>query len=593
MEENKRVCPNCQTPVDEGVRFCPKCGARIEPDATGQGAQEQGTQEQINQGENTQTQDTQGQGTQEQINQEQNTQAQGGQWQGTQTQGQATQGEYYAAQGAQAQAAQGEYYAPEGTNTSSGKSLGKNKFILLGIIAAIVVVVIVVIAVLVSRPKTVDLNKYLSLECEGYDGYGYVTSVFDEDAFLADYDGKLKVKARGQSLESLLIGIADPVEAFYYYCVWYELDYGDLDENALSNGDTITLKWDCDDDSAKSMFGVKLKYSDTELTVEGLTELKEVDAFEGVTLVSTEPYPIGTIELINDSETKGVADLTASDFELSAESGVRNGDVITITLTDDAIDYLVNAYGEKPVETTMQYTVDDMDEKVAQLSDITDDFMDEIVEEAKDELVSHESAYYNYSYEHLDSVDYVGAMLFSDEKGLENEGSFKTRLVLVYRLNSTVDDDSFSYFSYVKLYSPMLMSDGTMELQDDRMLACNHSFYYHHDHHGSMIYMRTGYETLAETIDAINEDMSEFLTCDSDVDDSMEVEQTEVDVDDAFFEDEESETADGETEEVSEDEESDDEESEDEESDEETSEDEEADTESEEDEAAEETDEEQ
>jgi hypothetical protein len=46
----------------------------------------------------------------------------------------------------------------------------------------------------------------------------------------------------------MLTGIS-PAELLLDSCVEYELDKS----KALSNGDTVTLKWDCEDDLAKKI----------------------------------------------------------------------------------------------------------------------------------------------------------------------------------------------------------------------------------------------------------------------------------------------------------------------------------------------------
>jgi len=121
---------------------------------------------------------------------------------------------------------------------------------------------------------TVDLNKYMTIEVTGYDSRGTAKYTFDRKSFIEDYSDKIKINSK-KSSDTASLGLMldmSPAELLLDSCVKYELDKS----KELSNGDVVTLKWNCEDNLAKENFNVKLKYSDIKHKV---SELKEVDKF--------------------------------------------------------------------------------------------------------------------------------------------------------------------------------------------------------------------------------------------------------------------------------------------------------------------------
>ena len=102
---------------------------------------------------------------------------------------------------------------------------------------------------------TVNLNKYVTIESSGYDSMGTAMSTFDYDAFEDDFSGKIKLSKNAKSNELAMEFFEgdDPSELLIDMCVSRKLDkYSDL-----SNGDIVTLEWDCDEEVAKNCTIVK------------------------------------------------------------------------------------------------------------------------------------------------------------------------------------------------------------------------------------------------------------------------------------------------------------------------------------------------
>ena len=59
--------------------------------------------------------------------------------------------------------------------------------------------------------KTIDLNKYISVDVDGYDSFGKASATFDYDAFRKDYSDKIKLVKKDNLVSSLgvLSGLTD------------------------------------------------------------------------------------------------------------------------------------------------------------------------------------------------------------------------------------------------------------------------------------------------------------------------------------------------------------------------------------------------
>ena len=118
-------------------------------------------------------------------------------------------------------------------------------------VAALLILSIVLYFVLLSTP-TVNLDKYIEIEAEGYNTVGTAKVTFDEDRFYNDCDKKIKYKGEGPS------GSKDYYNAAEH--LYMEYVNGALDKkDNLSNGDKINYVWDIDEDAVEDYFKIKFK----------------------------------------------------------------------------------------------------------------------------------------------------------------------------------------------------------------------------------------------------------------------------------------------------------------------------------------------
>ena len=156
------------------------------------------------------------------------------------------------------------------------KSFELKKFPLkvVGVAVAVVAVFIIILCVSINSGKTINLNKYLTIETDGYDGYGTVKVSVDWDSIEAKYGKKVSYTKMAKK-EKVQLWYDGPVDMLSdYVSVKVEKSSG------LSNGDEVTYTWDIDDELS-DYINCKIKYTDGTCKVSELTEIGKFDAFDG------------------------------------------------------------------------------------------------------------------------------------------------------------------------------------------------------------------------------------------------------------------------------------------------------------------------
>ena len=163
-------------------------------------------------------------------------------------------------------------------------------------------------------------------------------------------------------------------------------------------------------------YNVVFVCEDIEATVKDLEELPEIDLFESFSIsfegVSSEGYVI-------DYTTRNSTPIGDVFYSLSSDKGLSNGEVITVTVTGlsmDIDDMARNAH-YKISRKTMDVTVDGLDEYVKSISEITDEFAEQIQERAFEVYKSdHTWARYN-------SLEAVGTYFLNSNSSTEHKNT--------------------------------------------------------------------------------------------------------------------------------------------------------------------------
>ena len=157
----------------------------------------------------------------------------------------------------------------------------------------------------------------------------------------------------------------------------------------LSNGDTITASITYDNEIA-GQSKIQFTGETVTLAVEGLQPVIEIDPFEGLKVTFTGKAPNGKVEFSYEGSNAEVKNYR---FTADKKDGLRNGDVVTISINADDENTLKAGYAFSKKEA--QYTVSDLDEYVAAYADLTEDFLTKVKAEAEDTIYAYTASTYN------------------------------------------------------------------------------------------------------------------------------------------------------------------------------------------------------
>ncbi len=320
----------------------------------------------------------------------------------------------------------------------------------------LLVAAIVMLVVLTGCGKTsVKLNDYITITAEGYDSLGTASYTFDYSKFNKDYSKKIKISKSGSS-ELGYYADFSPAELLLSFCVNPYLDKS----SNLSNGDEITLEWDCEDELAEKLFNVKLKYSDIKYTVKSLEMVGSFNPFDYVTVEYTGIAPNGTAKIISNSDRE---EMRYVDFTVDQKNGLNNGDVITVTATilsnwvwgiDE--NSFVEKYGAVLNPTEKKYTVGGLESYVLSSSSVTEEALEAMKKQAEDDYSAHMAKAWNDK-EKLQEMTYLGYYFLTLKDGWSGNANY---IYLIYKCDVTSDGLPLSYYHFRKFQDLRLSSDG-------------------------------------------------------------------------------------------------------------------------------------
>lgn len=307
-------------------------------------------------------------------------------------------------------------------------------------LCAVIVVIIAIVAVALNHKETINLNKYLSINTYGYDGYGTVGYSIDWDAIRDKYEDKLHFTHAGEKVRRERMDYDDPI-LFIEDNIILSFD----DENGLSNGDTVKYSWEIEQNISKYV-NCKLKAKNGKHKITDLTKLEKFDPFNGLEVKYSGIAPYGTAEIDYDGD-----DLDVSDFNCDNTENLKNGDKVTVFLSDTDMEDYIDSIGKIPDRTTKEYTVSGLIEYVTSYDSLTDDFIKESKKEAEDCVYSYAAELSDYN-TLVNNIEYAG-YVFNTLKDVDDSDNFyydgtfdesNNSLYLIYKGDISSTDGSFS-----------------------------------------------------------------------------------------------------------------------------------------------------
>ena len=160
------------------------------------------------------------------------------------------------------------YYAPVTPKAPKQKN-PKTKKIVIGVVVGVLVLAAIVtgLILLLTRPETINLNEYLKIEAEGYDGYGSVRATIDWEAIEKKYGDEIEFSDDAKKilkLSSSEFRRGTPITVLSDV-INVKLDKSD----DCANGEQIAYEWNVPK-KLEEAFNVKFEYEKGTYTVSGL-----------------------------------------------------------------------------------------------------------------------------------------------------------------------------------------------------------------------------------------------------------------------------------------------------------------------------------
>ena len=308
------------------------------------------------------------------------------------------------------------------------------------ILTAVLMITLCVFLLTGCGSKT-DSLEYVSVSFTGYNGNGEV----DLDV---DYDAMIEA----------VIGEEPDDDNYEKFSKWMN-EYLIYDEgikvscspkDGLSNGDTVTVKVTLSETAEKKVSGGEKKF-----TVSGLPEIETVDIFKDVSLRYegiVGEYTMVHLDKLSDNQI-----LQDCNFHVEPQSSVKNGDVVTVTITN--AETLAEKHLSTPAEISKTFTVSGLDEYLTDSDLLPEDKIREIIEQFvpacrkdDDSIFTHSEPTYYKTYFCIGKENVIGADF---------------NRLYIYVCYDQYMDGNYRWTVYTPLTfrNLILTADGTIELE--------------------------------------------------------------------------------------------------------------------------------
>lgn len=331
------------------------------------------------------------------------------------------------------------------------------KKVVLGACAAVLGITVVT-GMYVNARSTVDLNKYMTVEAVGYDGYGTAKVSIDWKAIKQKYGDKISYTEEATNQYGRLLNFMEPIDSVK------ESVHVKLDQNSrLANGDEIAYTWRVDDELSKYV-KCKVKCKDGTYKVSGLEEVGSFDAFADLTVEFTGIAPNGSANL-NYTGTE----MNYYDFSSDNKNGLSNGDKVTVSIDESRLERYANKLGKVPETLEKVYTVEGLDSYLTKGAEIDSETLNAMTQQAEDTYQAYAAKSFGDG-EELQSLTYIGNYLLTAKNPETRSG--KNALYLVYKAqvknhysNGTDVYDKVNDIYWYMMYSDLLVgTDGKVKV---------------------------------------------------------------------------------------------------------------------------------
>ncbi len=370
-----------------------------------------------------------------------------------------------------------QHYQPPSVPEKETPDKLKNKKTLLIACIALALVAVIALVLFLVIPKTLkfDLTEYISIKIDGHDGYGFAKYEFSKTELLGDMLEKKKIDPDLDPSELSL----DKYEDLWNRKMELERVINSIDITItpdsvnLSNGDTVTLEIEYDEESAKEA-GIKFTGLKIETQVENLPTAKMFDPFETLTVSFHGVSPNGYIS-VDLGYSDDLPYLDSSYYVFDKRDGLSNGDTITVTL--EISDEELMREGFHATKRSQSYTVEGLDEYVVSFESLSDDFVKILKSEAEDTVLSYVASL-SSDKQSLSNLRYAGYVMQVAKSGEKVVSDFNY-LYIIY--SGTVSHPEGKFLTtdvyYPVRFKNIMEVDRTFTYEDNQGIQGTSEFY--------------------------------------------------------------------------------------------------------------------
>ena len=347
--------------------------------------------------------------------------------------------------------------APKKELTPEEQAKKKKKIIIgvvIGCVAAVVALIFLILLISIltvfKKPK-INLNKYVVVNYEGYEGRGRANAVIDYAKLRSDYNNKIKIKRKyADTMRLNYFGYANATDAqigMEYFCDSLRLNVEP--SNSLHTGDEVQITWDIDDAAITEYCKVKIKHKDFTSKAEGFKQAGLFDPFEFITLSYSGIAPNGYLNIEKDYSNEMVDYIS---YQADRYDNLSNGDKITIKITIGNEDSFADRFGALPNVEEKEYVVEGLPAYIQSASELGDENVNKVIAQANDAIKAkyrREGSRYSVGY-NVESVQYVGNYFLKPKAGNGRNGNV---IYFVFKVNYSINyrEESGQYGTYVAM----------------------------------------------------------------------------------------------------------------------------------------------
>lgn len=304
-----------------------------------------------------------------------------------------------------------------------------------------VLMIVLCVFLLAGCGSKTDAMEYISVSFTGYNGNGEVDLDVDYDAMIESVIGE---EPDDDSYEKFSKWMNE-------YLIYDEgIKVSCTPKKGLSNGDTVTVKITLSETAAKKVAGGERKFK-----VSGLPEIETVDIFKDIALRYegiAGDYTTVHLDKLSDSQI-----LQDCHFNIEPQSNIKNGDIVTVTITN--ADALAEKHLYVPAETSRTFTVSGLDEYLTDSDLLPEEKIRDIIaqyvptcQKENNSIFTYSAPIYYKTYFCIGKEDVIGADF---------------NRLLVYACYDEYMDGAYRWTVYTPLTfrNLLLTADGTIELE--------------------------------------------------------------------------------------------------------------------------------